>query len=120
MGCAAFGYLNIFSGALGMEGLASGILASAVRRCTNLTDIWLLSCDIDDVLSEFVSGIRGLHHLRTLDLPENNFGRDGCEVLMALLKDPNGSLTWLDLEDNERLFKCSRTIIERQPQIGES
>ena len=31
--------------ALGNGG--TGILASAIRRCTNLTDIWLLSCDID-------------------------------------------------------------------------
>ena len=71
----------------------TGVLASAVTRCTNLTHMWLFLCNIDDdILEEFVSGIRGLHQLCTLGLQGNTFGRAGCEALATLLKDHNGNL----------------------------
>jgi len=90
----------------------TGVLTSAVTRCTNLADIGLLSCSIDDdILADFVSGIRGCHQLNVLDLSMNNFGRAGCEALATMLNDPNGNLRSLNLRNNNRIDDNCATIL---------
>eukprot|EP00579_Thalassiosira_antarctica_P002902 CAMPEP_0201877290 /NCGR_PEP_ID=MMETSP0902-20130614/8745_1 /ASSEMBLY_ACC=CAM_ASM_000551 /TAXON_ID=420261 /ORGANISM="Thalassiosira antarctica, Strain CCMP982" /LENGTH=383 /DNA_ID=CAMNT_0048404717 /DNA_START=500 /DNA_END=1651 /DNA_ORIENTATION=- len=90
----------------------AGILASAVSGCTNVNNIMLSSCNVDDdILVEFVSGIRGLDQLDLLVLSHNNFGRAGCEALATLLKDPTCNLTCLTLIDNNRVDDNCATIL---------
>ena len=72
----------------------------------------LISCNVDDdILVEFISGIRGPHQLRTLDLSWNTFGLAGCEALATLLRDPSCNLTWLDLEGNNRIDDSCAAIL---------
>mmetsp|Transcript_27748 Transcript_27748/g.48026 ORF Transcript_27748/g.48026 Transcript_27748/m.48026 type:complete len:394 (+) Transcript_27748:523-1704(+) len=95
------------------------ILLSAVTRCTNLEDIMLAGCDIDDdILVGFVQGIRGLHQLRTLDLHWNNFGRASCEALATLLQDPNGNLTWIGLEKNRTIDDNCATVLTNSLKVN--
>jgi len=95
---------------LGNEG--AGVLASAVSRCTSMKFIGLFSCNVDDdILVQFVSGIRGLHQFHTLNLSWNNFGRAGCEALATMLQDPSCNLTWLDLSRNNRIDDSCATIL---------
>mmetsp|Transcript_13924 Transcript_13924/g.25416 ORF Transcript_13924/g.25416 Transcript_13924/m.25416 type:complete len:151 (-) Transcript_13924:73-525(-) len=88
----------------------TGIITSALRSCTNLDSIFLLGCDVDDdIIVDFVAGIRGLHRLRILGFTElgnnnfGNFGRVGFEALAKLLRDPNGNLCHLHFNGNNRI-----------------
>jgi len=90
----------------------TGILTAALTSCTSLKSIRLKDCSIDDdILEEFVSGIIGLHQLRTLDLSGNNFGRAGCEALATLLKESNSNLCHLRLGRNIRIDDNCATIL---------
>jgi len=96
------------------------LLASAVSSCTNLNSIKLNGYydNDDDILGEFISGIRGLHQLRTLDLHWNNFGRASCEALATLLQDPNGNLTWIGLEKNRTIDDNCATVLTNSLKVN--
>jgi len=71
-----------------LENGGAGVLITQ-SSCPNLNWIRLTSCNIDDdILVQFVSGIKRPRQLRTLDLQRNNIGRAGCEALATILKDP--------------------------------
>ena len=83
-------------------------LAATLLRCTQLEEISLQSCQIDDgMVEDLVSAIRvrGQHYpyLERLDLKDNNIRSAGCEALATLLQDLNNccsNLQILDLSNN--------------------
>eukprot|EP00579_Thalassiosira_antarctica_P014777 CAMPEP_0201945628 /NCGR_PEP_ID=MMETSP0903-20130614/54001_1 /ASSEMBLY_ACC=CAM_ASM_000552 /TAXON_ID=420261 /ORGANISM="Thalassiosira antarctica, Strain CCMP982" /LENGTH=375 /DNA_ID=CAMNT_0048488699 /DNA_START=45 /DNA_END=1172 /DNA_ORIENTATION=- len=89
---------------LGLGNGGTRILNSALTSCTNLNRIGILGCNVaEDILVDVVLGIRGLHQLRMLFLQGENFGTAGCEALATLLRDPNGNLRHLHLDDSDRI-----------------
>jgi len=92
----------------------AGILASAVKGCASVNEIKLTSCNVDDdILVEFVLGIRALKQLRTLDLSGNHFWRAGCKALATLLADNDGNLEYLGLRDNSRIDNNCANILAK-------
>ena len=85
-----------------LENGGDHILNSTLRRCINIEGIALPSNGLtDEQILPIVEGIRGHHQLQMLNLHENRIGRDGCEVLATLLKDPNCNVQHLCLYSNQ-------------------
>jgi len=101
-----------------LENGGADILLSAVTSCPNLRNITLPSYNIDDdLLEDFVSGTIG-RLFRSLVLSRNNFGRAGCEALAILLQDPNGNLTRLGLERNNRIDDNCATVLTNSLKVN--
>eukprot|EP00581_Thalassiosira_minuscula_P012145 CAMPEP_0183713924 /NCGR_PEP_ID=MMETSP0737-20130205/8649_1 /TAXON_ID=385413 /ORGANISM="Thalassiosira miniscula, Strain CCMP1093" /LENGTH=367 /DNA_ID=CAMNT_0025942803 /DNA_START=177 /DNA_END=1277 /DNA_ORIENTATION=- len=76
-------------------------LSATLSRCTNLREISLSSCLIDDAIVEnVVEAIRGHRRLEKLDFMDNMIGNAGCESLATLIEDPDCNLVTLDLQEN--------------------
>jgi len=76
-------------------------LSSTLLRCTNLREISLSSCRIDDAIVEnVVKAIRGHRQLEKLELESNMIRSAGCEALATLIQDPDFNLVTLDLQNN--------------------
>ena len=76
-------------------------IAETLRGCTNLQEFETLNCMITDVqLTSLIEAVRGNTSLKILSFPANFIGTAGCEVLAALLEDPNCNLRTLSLGSN--------------------
>ena len=72
-----------------------------LKSCTNLKEINLCDCYINhERLPPLVEAMRGQSTLEELYLNDNSIGNSGCEILAALLEDPNSNLEHLQLETN--------------------
>jgi len=72
-----------------------------LKSCTNLKEINLCDCYINhERLPPLVEAMRGHSTLEELYLNDNSIGNSGCEILAALLEDPNSNLEHLQLETN--------------------
>ena len=81
---------------------ASLSLTSTLTRCTNLREISISSCRInDDIVTNIVHAVKKDHCLlEKLDLHNNNIGSKGVlEIVNTLLKQPN-NITVLALNNN--------------------
>jgi len=101
---------RLYRCALGNERIDA--LTSALSRCTNLSTLAFVSCNIDDKrLVKFMSRCRGLTQLVQLFLDGSSFGKSGCEALAALLRDTNSNLGSLVLSRNHRIDDKCATVL---------
>ena len=78
------------------------VIATTLRRCTNLTDIDLYGCNITDgQLLPIVEAVRGHRSLKILDLNNNRIGNAGCETIATLIRDHNSNINHVDLGNND-------------------
>jgi hypothetical protein len=83
------------------NGSGHSTLVTTLQRCTNLIQISLLSCNInDEILLPIVEAIRGRTSLEKLHLNNNRIRRAGSTALAALLEDTNCNVTHLHLNQN--------------------
>ena len=85
----------------------STALVKAISRCSNLNQLDIVNCDIDDAgLKDIASGIRGLSCLQKLLLWNSSStddytgridGIEGAESIVSMLQDPSCNLTELTL-----------------------
>ena len=65
-----------------LENEAEHVIATTLRRCTNLQELELFGCNIsDEQLLPIVETMRGRASLEILDLEYNRIGNAGCEAL---------------------------------------
>ena len=75
------------------------VVATTLRRCTNLRTI-ILQCNMtDEQLSRMIAAVTD-HSLKTLGLSENRIGNAGCYTLSTLLVDPKCTIDTLGLLNN--------------------
>lgn len=80
-----------------------GILATTLRRCTNLKKIKLLYCDCgisDQYLLPIIEAMSEHYSLEDITLSTNDIGRTGCTALSTLLGGPNCNVQYLNLHNN--------------------
>ena len=100
--------IGIYGGDLRNGGVASA-LARAIKKCTNLNEISICMCKVDDAsLEELAMGIRGLSSLQKLylvytdifginDSIEGIEGIEGAKAIAAIFQDPSCNITHLRL-----------------------
>jgi len=75
-------------------------IVDTLRSCRNLQSFELKYCNItNEQLLPIVDAVRG-HRLEELSLSGNNIGSAGCDIIAALLTDPNCNLHTLYLGGN--------------------
>ena len=79
---------------LGSKGLRC--LSVALSEFNSLKEFALSSFG-SRTLQEVIKALGGHSRLRTLNLRENNIGKNGCDALATLLQNPNSGLAVLDL-----------------------
>jgi len=95
-----------------LRGGIAGSIASAMKICPTLNDIFIGRCKLEDVgLKAFATAITGSSTLQKLNLfhtnavvTDNDYrgnidGNEGAEAIAALLKDPNCGLAELKLSN---------------------
>ena len=76
-------------------------IATTLRKCTNLVQLYLSCCNIpDQQLLPIVEAVRGQPSLEILNLYGNGIGKAGLRALASLLSDPISNLQSLNLERN--------------------
>ena len=89
-------------GGVSLQNGGDDIIASTLRRCTNLKQIYLYENNMTAAqLLPIVDAIRGHNKLEELDLDENNIGDVGCETLATFLEDPSCNLRSISLLRNQ-------------------
>ena len=79
-----------------------GAIATTLRGCTNLKDIDLSRCGInDEQILPIVEGLRGHGALEKLRLFDNRIGAAGCQSLTTLLEDHSSNIGELNLQENQ-------------------
>ena len=74
------------------------IVATTLRRCTNLVELSLYGCNISNQqLTLIIEAVRGHRKLSSVSLDSNGISNAGCDVLANFLIDPNCNLLHLDL-----------------------
>ena len=77
-------------------------IVANIIRCPNLQRISLYSCNItNELLLTIVKAVRCNRSISRLGLFGNSIGNAGCIALSTLLDDPDCSLNYLDLDQNE-------------------
>ncbi|KAL7533316.1 hypothetical protein ACHAXR_009794 [Thalassiosira sp. AJA248-18] len=77
-------------------------LASTLQNCPNIKYISITESGLSaEQLLKPAGAARVLDQLKTLELSGNHIGRDGCEALATLLRDPKCSLITLCLGEND-------------------
>ena len=92
-----------------------GILATTLRRCTNLKTIKLLYCDCgisDQYLLPIIEAMSEHYSLEDITLSTNEIGRTGCTALSTLLGGPNCNVQFLSLHNNSIDSDCAISIAE--------
>lgn len=76
-------------------------VALTLRSCTNLKEVSLNSCFINDErILPLVEAIRGHNSLEHIYLNGNTFGNVGCQALATLVEDTNTTLKTLQVSNN--------------------
>ena len=79
-----------------------GAIATTLRGCTNLKQIDLSRCGInDEQILPIVEGLRGHGALKKLCLFDNRIGAAGCQSLTTLLEDHSSNIGELVLQENQ-------------------
>ena len=74
------------------------VIVDTLRSCRNLQTVVLSRNNItDEQLLPILEAVTGHGALEGLSFYENNIGNAGCEVIAALLTDPNCNLRYLNL-----------------------
>ena len=85
----------------GLEMGVEHIIATTIRRCTNLRKIMLTDSNISyEQLLAIVEAVRGHHSLEQLYLYGNGIGNAGCIAIATLLSDPNSNINHINLGRN--------------------
>ena len=95
-------------------------LASAVKKCSNLNDLDISMCIIDDAsLKDIALGIRGLSRLEKLSVwnslsspNESNIGIGSAESVVSVMQDSCCNLINLDLNNMRFNNECIQIIID--------
>ena len=71
----------------GLQNGGENVITTTLRRCTNLQQIALSCCNINDeqLLQNIVEAVRERHSLKKFGLVANRIGNVGCETLATLL-----------------------------------
>ena len=86
----------------GLQNGGENVITTTLRRCTNLQEISLSCCNINDeqLLQNIVEAVREHRSLKKFGLFANRIGNAQCSVLANLLEDKKCNLQILDLKLN--------------------
>ena len=86
---------------MGLQNEGDQVIATTLRRCTNLNELHLQLCNItNEQLLPMMGAVREHRSLEEFGLSDNRIGNNGCDAIATLLEDPNSNLHSLNLTRN--------------------